>query len=102
MSVPDIDNEELCDLGCAVRLAAYVRKNFAVVNVVYEKFDEEVHTISPAVSVSALFGGIGGNLGLFVGKLILFSQRTFFMTARDGECVEDLIMVWNAWQAHLS
>lgn len=76
MSVPSIDNAETCDLGCVRNLAAYVKKNFAVVNVVYAQFEDEVHTISPAVSVAALFGGIGGNLGLFVGKSILIKGKT--------------------------
>jgi hypothetical protein len=71
MKIPDLNNAAGCDLSCASKLSAHIKQNFAVVNIVYDDFEVEVHTIFPSVTVSALFGGIGGNLGLFVGKVFV-------------------------------
>ena len=70
MHVPGIDVRK-CGLNCAQQLATYVKESMVVVNIVYEKLEEEVITVSPAVSISSLFGSIGGNLGLFVGASVM-------------------------------
>lgn len=88
MRIPGLRNPAGCDLSCATRLSIYIKQNFAVVNIVYDDFKVEVHTISPAVTVSALFGGIGGNLGLFVGNDFLkcLQNLPFKMSAKSALC----------------
>ena len=71
MDIPGMENPIGCDLGCARQVAEYVKVNFAIVNIVFERFETETHVTSPAISVASLLGSIGGNLGLFVGASVM-------------------------------
>jgi hypothetical protein len=53
--------------GCIPATVEYVKKNFAVVHVVYDTFSVQTIQISPAMSAFSLFGTVGGNLGMWVG-----------------------------------
>lgn len=58
------------DLGLQDNLS-YVRENFAQVNVFYNELSYQTIVEQEAVTLSTLFGSVGGNLGLFLGASML-------------------------------
>ncbi|KAJ1469837.1 hypothetical protein T484DRAFT_1850197 [Baffinella frigidus] len=74
---------------CIALTVSYVKKNFAVVHVLYDSFEIETVQITPAMSAFSLFGAIGGNLGMWVGvsmMTILESMEWLLVAAAAGLC----------------
>ena len=55
----------------AVSNLTYLRENFAQINVFYDQLVFESIIEQQTVTLSTLFGSIGGNLGLFIGASLL-------------------------------